>query len=61
MHACPCCGEYTLGETGGFEICEICHWEDDSLQRDDPDYAGGANTMSLNQARRAYRSGLPVT
>jgi len=52
-----CCGNYTLDEEppGTFEICSVCYWEDDNVQFDDLDYAGGANGISLNQARRNYR------
>jgi len=56
--ACPCCGYYTLDEAppGTFLICEVCWWEDDNVQFDDPDYAGGANGPSLHQAREYFRS-----
>ena len=33
---------------------------DDAIQEDSPDYAGGANIMSLNEARKAYREGRQV-
>jgi hypothetical protein len=54
--ACPCCGFLTLSEGGGgtFEICPICYWEDDDLQYRDPSYAGGANTISLSEARANF-------
>ena len=55
MYACPCCGYATLEEVAGFEICELCCWEDDG--QDDPDQdedRGGPNRGSLSQARRAY-------
>lgn len=52
---CPCCGEYHFEEEDFFEVCEVCGWEDDSLQRDEPDYTGGANHISLNQAREVWR------
>lgn len=52
---CPCCGEYHFEEEDFYEVCEVCGWEDDGLQRDEPDYEGGANTISLNQAREVWR------
>jgi hypothetical protein len=57
MHPCPCCGYLTLdeGPTGTHDICKVCFWEDDAVQFHDPDYEGGANRVSLNQARRNYR------
>jgi len=29
--ACPACGYPTLDERGGYNICRVCHWEDDGL------------------------------
>ena len=52
-HPCPCCGEESLSEIGNYEICRVCGWEDDPVQREDPNYAGGANSLSLNEARNA--------
>jgi hypothetical protein len=54
--ACPCCGFLTLTRPapGTFELCRVCFWEDDAAQFDDPDYDGGANHVSLNQARRNF-------
>ncbi|MEI3609401.1 CPCC family cysteine-rich protein [Pseudogracilibacillus sp. SO10305] len=55
-YTCPCCGYQTLDENppGSFDICEICYWEDDNVQYDDPDYDGGANIPSLKQAQRNF-------
>jgi ribonuclease HII len=56
--ACACCGCYTLPEPppGTFALCEVCWWEDDSVQFADPDYEGGANAPSLNQARENFKT-----
>lgn len=51
---CPVCGKYTFEVDDDFEICPVCGWEDDRIQREDPDYDGGANSFSLNQARQDY-------
>ena len=53
---CPCCGYLTLSEGGHwtFEICPICFWEDDKVQFEDPSYSGGANKVSLEQARKNF-------
>jgi len=55
-YKCQCCGYYTLYDKpiGTYEICEVCYWEDDDIQCEDPNYEGGANDMSLNQARESY-------
>ena len=54
--ACPCCGYKTLDEKppGTDNICEVCFWEDDGVQFDDPDYTGGANLVSLRQAQKNF-------
>lgn len=54
---CPCCGNYTLYEKppGTYEVCEVCDWEDDEVQYNDPSYLGGANTVCLNEARKLHR------
>jgi len=56
VRACPCCGYFTLHdpEPGSFELCPICFWEDDSVQFEDPNYQGGANLPSLNEAQRSF-------
>ncbi|MFW3897547.1 CPCC family cysteine-rich protein [Pseudomonas bharatica] len=50
---CPCCEYLTFDESppGTFEICPVCGWEDDDAQFRDPTYDGGANSVSLEQAR----------
>lgn len=55
--ACPCCGFLTLRseDRGSYEICKVCFWEDDEVQLRDPDLAGGANSVSLNQARETFK------
>jgi len=55
--ACPCCGFLTLNAapSGTYRICEVCYWEDDGLQFEDPDRTGGANVVSLNRARENFR------
>lgn len=59
-HPCPVCGEYLFPETGSFDICEVCGWEDDAVQEDNPDEEDCANHMSLNQAKAAYARGEEI-
>jgi hypothetical protein len=56
--ACPCCRYLTLRERGGFEICEVCYWEDDGQDDVDADVVrGGPNgTLSLTEARLNYQT-----
>ncbi len=56
--ACLCCGYLTLASAppGTFALCEVCYWEDDEVQGEDPDAEGGANVVSLTQARTNFRT-----
>jgi len=56
-YKCPVCGNSTLTEKppGTYAICTVCGWEDDPVQYNEPDYQGGANKVSLNQAKVNYR------
>ena len=53
---CRCCFYNTLSEfpKGTYEICEICFWEDDWYQTENPFDNGGPNTVSLIQARKNF-------
>lgn len=59
----PCCGGLTRDEEapGTYDICEICRWEDDPVQFNDPDYEGGANLLCLNQARERFRANPTIS
>ena len=57
---CACCGEYSLPAESVFAICPVCGWEDDEVQNENPSLQGGANEMSLEEAKQAFRSGKPV-
>lgn len=56
-YKCPCCRYYTFSHkpNGSYDICPVCYWEDDPVQLDDPTYEGGANHVSLKQARLNYQ------
>ena len=55
---CPCCGLYQLAfSPGGDDICAICKWQDDPVQRKNPDFEGGANDMSLYHAKSLFAQG----
>ena len=54
-HTCPVCVKYVFADIDDFDICPICNWENDSYgEYSDSD--GGANTISLNEARRNWNS-----
>lgn len=54
---CPVCGKEQVSE---YDICKICGWENDPVQFSNPNFSGGANHMSLLEARESYRIGKPV-
>jgi hypothetical protein len=54
LKPCPCCGSKVITTLGEYEICKKCGWEDDPIQSVRPDYAGGANNLSLDQARKEW-------
>jgi len=55
-YACPCCRNMTFSEQppGTYEVCPVCYWEDDVVQFNDETYEGGANKVSLIQAKQNY-------
>lgn len=57
MDICPVCGKTELSD---FETCEVCGWANDYVQSAHPDMTHGDNTMSLNQARKAYKEGKEI-
>lgn len=52
---CPVCDNKNMGDYPEYDVCPLCNWEDDHLQRDDPDYWGGANDLSLNDYRAEWQ------
>lgn len=56
-YPCACCGFLTRFEPseGDYLICSVCFWEDDSVQNDNPELGGGANSVSLHQARINFK------
>lgn len=51
---CPVCGEEIIRHH--HDICSVCGWELDEIQVDDSDFWGGANILSLNDAKKAFAS-----
>ena len=45
------CEEEYIEETG---YCDTCDWFDDPVQYDDPDYSGGANHGTFNEAKAQW-------
>ena len=59
-HKCPVCGKFEFEEHNSLEICDVCGWQDDALYTNNPDYKGGSNRMSLNEARVSYAAGQKI-
>jgi Cysteine-rich CPCC len=59
-YLCDCCGYRTLLETGHYEICAVCGWEDDRADNTrrlgGPDAPSGPNHISLTEARANFAS-----
>ena len=55
IYCCPCCGYPTIGEPGGYEICEVCHWEDDN-----GDDGGPNGDYSLQEAQENFKQYLTM-
>lgn len=52
-YRCDCCGYYTLRNKSD-DICPVCGWQEDYVQRNNPNFTGGANEVSLNEAKKNY-------
>jgi hypothetical protein len=58
--ACPCCGKENMLCELDYDICRNCGWEDDPLQRDDPDYTGANGYLTLNEAKKMLAEGKKI-
>ncbi|WP_413512615.1 CPCC family cysteine-rich protein [Myroides odoratus] len=56
-YECPCCGYFTFFDKpiNTFQDCPVCLWEIDGIQNENPSYVGGANQVSLNQAKENFQ------
>ena len=60
-NTCPCCGKKNAVDgIGLYDICQNCGWEDDPIQRDDPDSLGINGKMTLNQAKKLIFEGKQI-
>lgn len=57
---CPVCREGEFLEGTCYGVCPVCGWRDDHWQNEHPEVDGCANSMSLNQARKAWKEGDPI-
>ena len=52
-HDCAVCGTLVILDESN--VCDNCGWEEDTLQEEEHDYRGGANFISLNEAKANYK------
>jgi hypothetical protein len=45
-----------MAPPGSLDICEVCFWEDDPAQFEDPELEIGANSISLREAKENFRA-----
>ncbi len=57
LYPCPCCRFLTLPKEppGTFDTCPVCYWVDDGRQYRNPSATGGANRVSLEEARKNFQ------
>ncbi len=60
-HLCPVCGQFEFERYNSMDYCDVCNWCDDAVQEKEPDYKGGANRMSLTEAKAAFAAGETIT
>ena len=57
---CPVCKKHYFECFADYDVCPVCGWSNDVVQRDEPDLKNCGNDMSLNEAREAYKNGKPI-
>lgn len=55
LYECPCCNYKTLHFRGEYDICPLCHWEDDGIQ--EPNQYSAVNHMTLSEGKKRYKQG----
>ncbi|TNL01225.1 hypothetical protein CYD30_28230 [Kosakonia cowanii] len=51
LEKCPCCGYLTLTERGAYDICPVCHWEDDGKSEEELLLYSTVNNSTLEEYR----------
>ena len=54
FYLCPICGEHRFPESGNYDICPHCGWENDAVMNDDPSFSGGANDLCQIDFKMRY-------
>ena len=56
QYPCPVFGQHIFEEPDTYDMCPVCGWFDDGLQRIRPDMSG-CNYLSLNEYRKKWQNG----
>ncbi len=57
-YPCQCCEYFTIRNPKeyGYELCEVCFWEDDGYGDSTPDAPSAPNgEMTLNEAKKNFK------
>ncbi|WP_394697974.1 CPCC family cysteine-rich protein [uncultured Sphaerochaeta sp.] len=54
FRACACCKHYSIPIDSEYEVCPVCGWIDDPYQNAHPNSTEGKNSISLDEAKKAY-------
>ena len=54
---CPVCEKYEFDSYGEYDLCQVCGWFDDPLQREELNYSRGNNDLSLNEYKKKWKAG----
>lgn len=54
-YICPICNKHKFTESGTFDVCPNCGWENDAVMNDDPSYFGGANDLCQLDFKLRYK------
>ena len=52
----PVCGQFYFEKCDDNDLCPVCGWFNDKLQKDNPDYLG-RNHRTLNEHREQWKNG----
>jgi hypothetical protein len=56
LEKCPCCGFRTLPSKSNYDICGLCHWEDNGVVN--PETYSGPNHMTLKEAKERFKQNM---
>lgn len=58
LYRCSCCGYFTLDNIGEYDICRLCHWEDDGTTSNEINKFSHVNGSTLNDYKNDFEKKL---